>query len=121
MKLLTYCAHRRSANNKPFEVALKAHIDKLDPIERAAFQNAYQNITPDALFTQIASFDDEHKSSSLARKTAEPLSLFFKVLDQFMNSVSIAIQANPDISSLVVGGFRLILDVSDTNLSSINS
>lgn len=32
-----------------------------------------------------------------------------------MNGISIMIQANPDISSLVVGGFRLILDVGDTN------
>lgn len=33
-----------------------------------------------------------------------------QVLNQFMGGVAIATQCNPEISSLVIGGLRLILD-----------
>ena len=34
-----------------------------------------------------------------------------RILNQFLASIAIAIQSNPDISSLIVGGLKLIVDV----------
>lgn len=33
------------------------------------------------------------------------------ILSQFLASIDVAIQSNPDVSSLIVGGLRFIVDV----------
>ena len=53
--------------------------------------------------------DWNHKSGS--RKCAEQVEKSLRILSQFLRSIAIAIQSNPEISSLIVGGVRFILDV----------
>jgi hypothetical protein len=56
--------------------------------------------------------DTQHASTSSFRPHAEKISKFLGVLDRLLGGVAIAVQANPDISSIAVGGVKLIVDVA---------
>ena len=99
-------------NNEAFQAALKKHLDKLDPVEKDAFEAANRDTSQTELLAKVKRFDEDHSRHSSSRRCFGPLTKFFQVLDQFMGGVAIAIQSNPEISSLVVGGVRFVIDVS---------
>lgn len=100
-----------SGGNPAFEVALKELSKDLEPAERRAFFDAYQHITPEQTLMTIKNLD-EQDSETIARRGSRSLEPTIRILNQFMAGVSIGIQQSPEISSLVVGGVRLIIDVS---------
>lgn len=98
-------------HNKAFAEALEKYLTELPPDEKQCFLDAHQSIEPDGLLQQLRSFDEADKQS-VGRKLAGSAEKFLRVLDQLLRGVAIGIQANPEISSLVVGGARLILDMA---------
>lgn len=86
-------------------------MQKLDPLERTAFNAAYRDILPETLLSTVRRFDDEHKKEARFRQCAGSISRVLHVMEQFMNGVAIGIQSNPEISSLVVGAVRIVIDV----------
>lgn len=61
--------------------------------------------------SKVKGFDDVYNQSSTSRRCARTLTRVFQVMNQFMSGVAIGIQASPEISSLVIGGVRLVIDV----------
>lgn len=97
--------------NPAFEAALQQHINKLDASERSAFNTSYHDITPEDLLSRVREYDDEHSQEATFRRCAEPVAKILRVIEQFMQGVAIGIQSSPEISSLVVGAVRVIIDV----------
>ncbi|KAH0237778.1 4-hydroxyphenylpyruvate dioxygenase, partial [Aureobasidium melanogenum] len=90
----------------------KKHLDKLSIVERQAFLQANATITPDSLLGKIRTLDKQHALTSSYRPHAERIARFLSLLDRLLGGVAIAIQANPDISSIAVGGIKLITDIA---------
>jgi hypothetical protein len=101
-----------SSANPAFLAAIQKHIDKLPQKERQAFRHANTAILPDVLLNRIRSLDTQHASTSSFRPHAEKIAKFLSLLDRLLGGISIAIQANPDISSIAVGGVKLIVDIA---------
>jgi hypothetical protein len=100
------------AANPAFLAAIQKHIDKLPEAEKQAFRQANATISPDSLLERIRTMDTQHVSKSSFRPHAEKISKFLSLLDRLLGGISIAIQANPDISSIAVGGVKLIVDIA---------
>ena len=101
-----------SSTNPAFLAAIQKHLDKLPEVERQAFVQANTAITPDSLLGRIGSLDKQHASTSSFRPRAEQNAKFLSLLDRLLGGIAIAVQANPDISSIAVGGVKLIVDVA---------
>jgi hypothetical protein len=101
-----------SAANPAFLAAIQKHIDKLPEAEKQAFRQANATISPDSLLERIRTLDTLHVSKSSFRPHAEKIAKFLSLLDRLLGGISIAIQANPDISSIAVGGVKLIVDIA---------
>lgn len=69
-------------------------------------------ISPDGLLERIKSLNTQHASNSSFRPHAEKIARFLGLLNRLLGGVAIAIQANPDISSIAVGGVKLIVDIA---------
>ena len=80
--------------------------------DKERFRQASATITDENLLSNIRKLNDQHKSDSLFRRHADKLSKFLELLDRLLGSVAIAIQADPGIASIPVGGVRLIVDLA---------
>lgn len=86
-------------------------MDWLPEKEKDRFRQASKTIDPRNLLMVVKQYDDDHQHMSSFRPHADSIARFLSLLDRFMGGVAIGIQASPDISSLVVGGVRVIIDV----------
>lgn len=102
--------------NPAFVLALKKHIKDLSPEERQAFNNS-SSITPDTLIAKVRDYDDTHNDLSYSRRYASRIQGFLTAVDGYLKPLAIMIGHNPEISSLVVGGAKLIVQLG---LKSIN-
>ncbi|WYZ34302.1 hypothetical protein EsH8_I_000578 [Colletotrichum jinshuiense] len=98
-------------HNPAFDMAISSFFQEITEEERQAFISANSGITADDLYTHIAQVDKQDKHT-MARKRLDTISRFLRLLNQLVNGVSIGIQASPEISSLVVGGAKLIIDMA---------
>jgi hypothetical protein len=94
------------------EKALAKALEKLPKTETAAFTQASKTIDEQALLSDVRAYDAAHKNDSSFRPHAERLSKFFNFLSTFMGGVAIGIQHSPEISSLVVGAVRIVIDLA---------
>ena len=94
-----------------FNEALSRHIGKLSVEERTSFQDTHQRIKPDDLLAKVRDFNNKHPRTT-ARSWFTKSERFLKGLDSLMHGVVIAIQCHPEVSSIIVGGARLVLDLS---------
>ena len=99
------------SRNAAFADALQQHVLKLSPVESAAFRASHQSLTPESILVKVKAYDQAHNRGSASRKCAEKVDKSLRILNQFLASIAIAIQSNPDLSSLIVGGLRCIVDV----------
>lgn len=95
-----------------FERTIAERVKKLPASKQRAYLDAAKNLTVAGIFSKAQDSNINHRNQSLLRKFDEPMSKVFDVVDLFMASITIVIQQSPEISSLVVGGLRLVLDVS---------
>lgn len=98
-------------SNAAFDAAVEEFKKKLADEERDAFCQANTRISAEQLFAHVAKLDAMDKQSK-PRKAMEDISRFLRLLDQLVRGVSIGIQASPQISSLVIGGAKLIIDMA---------
>jgi hypothetical protein len=94
------------------EKALAKALVKLPKTETAAFTQASKTLDEQALLSDVRAYDAAHKNESSFRPHAEGLSKFLTFLNTFMGGVAIGIQASPEISSLVVGAVRIVIDLA---------
>ncbi|MCJ1348209.1 hypothetical protein MMC31_006440, partial [Peltigera leucophlebia] len=98
--------------NAAFAEALQQHLLKLSPIESATFRASHQSLTPENILLKVKAFDQAHNRGSASRKCAEKVDKSLRILNQFLASIAIAVQSNPEVSSLIVGGLRFIVDLA---------
>ncbi|KAF2805686.1 uncharacterized protein BDZ99DRAFT_109722 [Mytilinidion resinicola] len=94
------------------EKALARTLERLPKGEKAAFVQASKTIDERTLLSGVRAYDAAHKHDSSFRPHAERLSKFLGLLNRFMGGVAIGIQASPEISSLVVGSVRVVIDLA---------
>lgn len=105
---LSLSATAGQSTNPALAIAIQKHVDQLPD----AFRNANARIDVDDLVNRIKVLDIQHAGRSSFRPYADRLTKFLGLLDRLLGGVSIAVQANPNISSIVVGSLKLIVDVA---------
>ena len=66
-------------------------------------------MTDETVLEQVHSYDQDHRSRSSFRPHSESISRALNLLSRFTNAIAIGIQANPDISSIIVGAARGVI------------
>ena len=94
------------------EKALAKTLEEIPDVEKAAFTQASMTIDETRLLSSVQDYDAKHKNQSAFRPHAERLSKFLNLLNRFMGGVAIGIQASPEISALVVGSVRIVIDLA---------
>lgn len=100
----------KSQQNASLELAIQKHLDKLPEADKDSFREASKTLTEATLLSRAKEYDSRYQKQSAFRPRAEGISKFLRTLDQFMGGVTIGLQSKPEISALVVGGVRLIID-----------
>jgi len=99
-----------TTENVAFSEALRRHIDKLSPDEKQAFISG-NTITPAALVKEARNYDEAHRKTSYSRRCASRVETVLRGVDGFMVPVAIMTGHSPDISSLVVGAVKLVIQL----------
>jgi hypothetical protein len=108
----TAVTKQTATGNRALQLAIERHLEALPEADKDAFRQASKLIATESLLANVKAYDEIHKHVSQFRPHAEALSRFFGVLDRFMAGVAIGIQAHPDISSIVVGAVRIVIDLA---------
>lgn len=101
-----------TSRNAALEEALATFSKTIPDVEKATFEHASKTIDERALLSDVQTYDAAHKDDSCFRPYAERLTNFLSLLDRFMGGVAIGVQANPEVSSLVVGAVRIVIDLA---------
>lgn len=101
-----------TSSNPALELAIQRFVQKIPEAEKDAFREASRTIDEGNLLSRARACDETHKQNSAFRPQAERLSKFLNFLNRFMGGVAIGIQAYPEISSLVVGAVRIVIDLA---------
>lgn len=102
----------KTSHNPLILKALSETIEKLPQSERAAFVQASKTIEEHTILSNVRAYDAAHKENSPFRPHADRLTKFLDLLNRFMGGVAIGIQANPEVSALVVGAVRVVIDLA---------
>ena len=94
--------------DKVLQKVIQEYVAKLSDDDRAAFQSA-----PDII--QCLEEMQRNGKSLISSSLTSRVEKVLQCVKNFMGSLSIFIQQNPEISSLVVGGVNLILTVGPSN------
>jgi hypothetical protein len=98
--------------NLVLDETLEVYLQKLTDKEKVAFTKAYATKDERTLLTDVRQYDEVHKNSSSFRPHAKRLSKILGLLNSFMGGVAIGIQASPELSPLVVGAVRMVIDLA---------
>lgn len=101
-----------ASENQPLELAIRTHLSQIPEAEKEAFRKASKSIDEGNLLLRARECDEAHKQNSSFRPQAERLSKFLGLLNRFMGGIAIGIQAQPEISALVVGAVRIVIDLA---------
>jgi hypothetical protein len=102
---------RIPTGNQALEKAVELQLQKLPEAGRDAFKQEIETLDEQALLSKVRGYDEEHKNESSFRPHAERLTKGFDLLTKLMRGVAIGIQADPVISSPVVGALRVAIDL----------
>lgn len=97
------------STNAAFQEAWKQHWEKLSDDEKIAW--SFQGVHPLEVQNTIEEMDKLHLEQSATRKIASPTLQFLRAVETVMAGATIGIQAYPDVSSIVVGVIRVIINV----------
>jgi hypothetical protein len=92
-----------------FHEILTQRIKGLTPSQKNTLLDASGSF--DTVFGTISALNRQHNDQSSIRKGVDRVKPFLEVTRNYMSVVETMIQHSPDISSLVVGGLKLIVDV----------
>jgi ankyrin repeat domain-containing protein 50 len=102
----------QATENIALRVAIERHLNDIPDTEKRAFHDASQHLTDVSILDAVKRYDEQHKSQSHFRPRASSIGRFLDVLNRFMAGVTIGIQADPAISSIVVGAVRVVIDLA---------
>jgi hypothetical protein len=105
----SFASEEQGLLNPALETAIKAHLDKISSQEKVFFQAEAKRLNQHDLFSHVRDFDNAYKDQSAFRPRAEKISIFLQFLERFVAGVSLAIQSDPTMSSIIVGGTIIIL------------
>ena len=100
------------SGNPALERAVQKLLLKIPDSDKKAFLEASKSLDNENLLSRARVCDESHKRSSSLRPHIERLAKFLNFLDRFMGGVAIGIQAYPEISTLVVGAVRIVIDLA---------
>jgi len=98
--------------NLALELAIQKQLEEIPDGEKEAFGAAEKTMDETSLLSKARCLDEQHQKSSVFRPQTERLAKFLEFLNRFMRGVAIGIQSNPEISSIVVGAVRVVIDVA---------
>ena len=101
-----------ATKNDALQLALERHLRDLPESDKRAFRDASKNMTDTNLLDKVRDYDRDHKSRSHFRPRTDSITRFLGVLDRFIAGVALGIQANPDISSIIVGAMRVVITLA---------
>ncbi|OKL57097.1 hypothetical protein UA08_07557 [Talaromyces atroroseus] len=97
------------SKNAAFQEAWKQHWNDLSENERKAW--SFQDVRSSLQVHQaIEDIDKLHREQSVARRIADRTLSFLQVVESLMAGATIGIQAYPEVSSIVFGVIRLVID-----------
>lgn len=108
----TGTSENQESRNCALKLAIEKHLDALPEADKDVFRESSKKLTEDDLILHIKACDASHERHSRFRPQAETLSKFLGLLDRFMAGIAIGVQANPDISSIIVGAVRVVIDLA---------
>jgi hypothetical protein len=95
----------------PPKVLLMYQQEILSDEERSEFAGYERGPSEEDLMQKVMAWDEEHQRVSKARRVLPRVKKILDVANLYLGAIGICIQYSPEISSLVVGGFRCIIDV----------
>ncbi|QKX60625.1 uncharacterized protein TRUGW13939_07771 [Talaromyces rugulosus] len=100
-----------NSTNAAFQEAWKMHWKELSESEKLAW--SFQEVrSPLKVHKTIDDMDKYHRDQSVARKCAEGTLRFLRAIETLMAGVTIGMQAYPDVSSIVVGIVRVVINIA---------
>ena len=97
-----------------FQVAVRKLQDGLKEEERKDFLDAISGRSKGEIVKDIVQLDQRHEKASKSRRDAGTIHKMIQILDPSIQAISLVLSADPavsQISSLILGGFKLILKV----------
>lgn len=98
------------STNPAFQEAWKQHWAGLDESEKVAW--SFQgNDSPLKVQETTEDLDQQHRQETASRRVAPSTLRFLKAIETVMAGATIGIQAYPDVSSIVMGIIRVVINV----------
>ncbi|KAK5077782.1 hypothetical protein LTR70_009647 [Exophiala xenobiotica] len=101
-----------AGQNQALQRAIEDHLAKIPPEEKQWFRPSAHDMTDDSVLELVRKHDQSHRDRSRLRPRTELLSRLFQGLGRFTDAIVIGIQANPDISSIIMGIARGIISIA---------
>lgn len=98
--------------NDTLQKALEEYIATIPQEEKQHFLTAAQNLTDSTVLEDVRRRDQQYQDQSSFRSHSTSVSRFLQGLGRFTDAIAIGIQANPDISSIVVGLARGLITIA---------
>lgn len=98
--------------NQALQKAIEQYITTIPPQEKRCSLTAAHNITDDNVLDSVCSQNQQHRDQSSFRPHSTSISRFLQGIGHFTDAIAIGIQANPDVSSIVVGLARGLITVA---------
>jgi hypothetical protein len=103
--------------NEAFREAWTIHFENLSAQEKAIWCFK-ETVTPLRVQKTVENWDKQHKERSVTRRIAEKTLRFLRALENLMAGAVIGIQQYPDVSSIIIGVLRVVINVSQHLLAS---
>lgn len=97
--------------NQALKKAVERQLQNIPEAGRVAFEKEIKALDERSLLFKVQAYDEEHKNESSFRPHAERLTKGLDLISRLMRGVAIGIQADPAISSPVVGVLQVIIDI----------
>lgn len=93
-----------------FQEAWRKHWDDLSDGEKGLWSHQHTQ-TPLQIEETMKKLDKDHCDESLLRKISDRTLDFLQVVDLLMRGATVAAQEAPSVGSVVLGVFRVVIDV----------
>ena len=99
-----------TCTNPAFQEAWRKHWDDLNESEKRLWSHQHTQ-TPLQIEETMKKLDKNHLDESLLRKISDRTLSFLQVVDLLMRGATVAVQGAPSVGSVVLGVFRVVIDV----------
>lgn len=99
-----------TSTSPAFQEAWRKHWDDLSDSEKGLWSHQHTQ-TPLQIEETMKKLDKDHLDESLLRKISDRTLGFLQVVDLLMRGATVAVQGAPSVGSVVLGVFRVVIDV----------